>query len=162
MPIPFPYDIEPPVPPEVVEDKEAYVEKWLSNREAVHERCTTLDTSLRVYTPQNRDQPRELIGLSETGLRDCFPHLEVGDAFGMLGTPSLANTFDSEGDPVASDSEDLVSARQDLIDVLSGHHTLMSPYDSETPFAPWSLRYSGHQFGSWAGQLGDGRAISIR
>ncbi|KAF9506441.1 hypothetical protein BS47DRAFT_1305262, partial [Hydnum rufescens UP504] len=27
-------------------------------------------------------------------------------------------------------------------------------------YAPWSLRYSGHHFGTWAGQLGDGRAIS--
>lgn len=26
---------------------------------------------------------------------------------------------------------------------------------------PWSLRYGGHQFGQWAGQLGDGRAISL-
>lgn len=26
---------------------------------------------------------------------------------------------------------------------------------------PYSMRYGGHQFGSWAGQLGDGRAISI-
>ncbi|KAI8622449.1 hypothetical protein BC830DRAFT_1057150 [Chytriomyces sp. MP71] len=26
---------------------------------------------------------------------------------------------------------------------------------------PWSLCYGGHQFGSWASQLGDGRAISI-
>ncbi|KAJ3153751.1 hypothetical protein HDU86_005084 [Geranomyces michiganensis] len=26
---------------------------------------------------------------------------------------------------------------------------------------PWSLCYGGHQFGSWAAQLGDGRAISI-
>ncbi|KAK7690814.1 hypothetical protein QCA50_005914 [Cerrena zonata] len=32
---------------------------------------------------------------------------------------------------------------------------------SSSPWAPWSLRYSGHQFGTWAGQLGDGRAISI-
>lgn len=29
-------------------------------------------------------------------------------------------------------------------------------------YAPWSLCYGGHQFGSWAGQLGDGRAISLR
>ncbi|KAJ7608138.1 hypothetical protein DFH06DRAFT_946492, partial [Mycena polygramma] len=28
-------------------------------------------------------------------------------------------------------------------------------------FAPWAVRYSGHQFGTWAGQLGDGRATSI-
>ncbi|KAH6569721.1 hypothetical protein BASA50_009716 [Batrachochytrium salamandrivorans] len=26
---------------------------------------------------------------------------------------------------------------------------------------PWSLAYGGHQFGSWAGQLGDGRAITL-
>jgi serine/tyrosine/threonine adenylyltransferase len=112
--------------------------------------------------PRNRDQPRELIGLSETALKDCLPHLDVGDAFAMLGTPSLASSFDEEGDPTPSKSEAAVSARQELIDVLSGHMALMSPPDADIPFAPWSLRYSGHQFGSWAGQLGDGRAISIR
>ena len=26
---------------------------------------------------------------------------------------------------------------------------------------PWALCYGGHQFGFWAGQLGDGRAISL-
>jgi uncharacterized protein YdiU (UPF0061 family) len=26
---------------------------------------------------------------------------------------------------------------------------------------PWATNYGGHQFGSWAGQLGDGRAISL-
>ena len=26
---------------------------------------------------------------------------------------------------------------------------------------PWAARYGGHQFGGFAGQLGDGRAISI-
>lgn len=28
-------------------------------------------------------------------------------------------------------------------------------------YAPWSNAYSGHQFGEWAGQLGDGRAITL-
>lgn len=28
-------------------------------------------------------------------------------------------------------------------------------------YGPWSLRYGGHQFGEWAGQLGDGRAVSL-
>lgn len=27
--------------------------------------------------------------------------------------------------------------------------------------APWAANYGGHQFGHWAGQLGDGRAISL-
>ena len=26
---------------------------------------------------------------------------------------------------------------------------------------PWCSNYGGHQFGSWAGQLGDGRALSL-
>jgi uncharacterized protein YdiU (UPF0061 family) len=26
---------------------------------------------------------------------------------------------------------------------------------------PWAANYGGHQFGHWAGQLGDGRAISL-
>lgn len=168
LPLPFPYDIQPPDPSDsIVEDKSAYIEKWLASREAVHPAPGTPETPLCKYYPENRDQPRELIGLSETGLRDCVPHLHVGDAFAMLGTPTLANAFDEEGDPAPSHLETEVSARQELVDVLSGHAVLMSPNtpdgtSSETAFAPWSLRYSGHQFGSWAGQLGDGRAISIR
>ncbi|KAJ7494652.1 hypothetical protein B0H11DRAFT_2002828 [Mycena galericulata] len=39
---------------------------------------------------------------------------------------------------------------------LAGRVVLMSD-----TFAPWAVRYSGHQFGTWAGQLGDGRATSI-
>jgi uncharacterized protein YdiU (UPF0061 family) len=26
---------------------------------------------------------------------------------------------------------------------------------------PYAARYGGHQFGHWAGQLGDGRAITL-
>ncbi|GAW09091.1 UPF0061-domain-containing protein [Lentinula edodes] len=55
-----------------------------------------------------------------------------------------------------------------MIDVLGGRAVLMSqdyPKSESRPerggFAPWSHRYSGHQFGTWAGQLGDGRAVSI-
>ncbi|KAF8223101.1 UPF0061-domain-containing protein [Tricholoma matsutake] len=162
MPISFPYTIDPPDPPEPVEDKGAYIEKWLSAREAIHPATPNAPHHfLQLLEPRNRDQPRELIGLSETALRDCLPHLDVGDAFAMLGAPSLASSFDEEGDPASSGFENAVSARQELIDVLSGHKVLMSPLDAESPFASWSLRYSGHQFGSWAGQLGDGRAISI-
>jgi uncharacterized protein YdiU (UPF0061 family) len=91
-----------------------------------------------------------------------LPHLDVGDAFAVLGVPTLANEFDDEGDPQLSDIKEVVDARQDLIDVLSGQFALMSEDNAVVSFAPWSLRYSGHQFGSWAGQLGDGRAITIR
>jgi hypothetical protein len=96
-------------------------------------------------------------------LRDCVPHLDVGDAIAVLGNPTLTDEFNEDGDGEPSEVKEAVGARQDLVDVLSGHATLMSPPEvTEGGFAPWSLRYSGHQFGSWAGQLGDGRAISIR
>jgi uncharacterized protein YdiU (UPF0061 family) len=42
----------------------------------------------------------------------------------------------------------------DFAQVFSGH----APLDG---FAPLAMVYSGHQFGVWAGQLGDGRALLI-
>ena len=165
MPMPFPYSIQPPTDP--VQDKAGFIEKWLSEREAKHERSLPPDAGpcyLRMYDRHNMDQPRDLIGIAETCLDDCFPNLDVGDAVATLGVPSLSNEFSDEGDPLPSDSQSLISARQELVDILSGQSVLMSsPSESDdTAFAPWSLRYSGHQFGSWAGQLGDGRAVSIR
>lgn len=161
FPVSFPYEIEPPVnaEPQTAEDKGAYIEAWLAEREAMTEvHSSPESSSLVTYRSDSRDQARELIGLSETGLRDCVPNLDVGDAFTLLGTPSLS-LANEEADPEPSTLSSETSARQDLVDVLSGHSVLMS---EEKNFAPWSLRYSGHQFGTWAGQLGDGRAISIR
>lgn len=40
------------------------------------------------------------------------------------------------------------------IDVLAGNKVTPSMY-------PYAACYAGHQFGNWAGQLGDGRAISL-
>jgi uncharacterized protein YdiU (UPF0061 family) len=40
------------------------------------------------------------------------------------------------------------------VDVLSGNRILPG-------MQPYSARYGGHQFGHWAGQLGDGRAITL-
>lgn len=157
FPTPFPYDIDPPVNNEPVADKGAYIEQWLSAREAVHQRPLPADglpRPLRLHDPKLRDQPRILIALSDTGLRDCVPHLDVGDAFAVLGAPSLAG---DDPDPTLEAPVKARQARDELVDVLSGHSVLAGP-----EFAPWSLRYSGHQFGSWAGALGDGRAVSVR
>ncbi|MEZ5347319.1 MAG: YdiU family protein [Pyrinomonadaceae bacterium] len=44
--------------------------------------------------------------------------------------------------------------RDDLLQLLSGNSNLDG-------FLPYSMCYGGHQFGTWAGQLGDGRAINI-
>lgn len=145
FPVQFPYDIGlSTLPPH--KDKAEAIEAWLVDREAIHPHRNK-------FFSKNRDQPRFLIALSQPTLDDCLPHLDVGDAFATLRTTD-------EGSPA-----DAVQAREDLIDILSGHAVLMSSETTDDPrtgFAPWSLRYSGHQFGNWAGQLGDGRAVSIR
>ncbi|KZT18291.1 UPF0061-domain-containing protein [Neolentinus lepideus HHB14362 ss-1] len=165
FPIPFPYDIKPPEDPEFAKDQMKWVERWLSDREANHEQplapsVVPASSGLRKFCSENSGTRRELIGLSETGIRDCLPQLHVGDAFSILGSPTLAHSLKDEDTPESSEEDKLV--RTELIDVLAGHAVLMSGEgESERPFAPWSLRYSGHQFGVWAGQLGDGRAVSI-
>jgi len=45
-------------------------------------------------------------------------------------------------------------ARPTSADVLGGNRVLPG-------MLPYAARYGGHQFGSWAGQLGDGRAITL-
>jgi hypothetical protein len=168
FPLPFPYEIEPPENPGPDFDKEEYVEQWLTAREALDKAVDVEPTKsdaddsepLQKLYPASRHNDMELLCLSETGLRDCLPHLDVGDAFEILGKPSLLGHVDSRGKQ-AEDSK-AAATRQELIDVLGGHAMLISSDNADVPFAPWSLRYSGHQFGNWAGQLGDGRAISIR
>ncbi|MER2998484.1 protein adenylyltransferase SelO [Pontibacter populi] len=45
-------------------------------------------------------------------------------------------------------------ASQDELDILGGNAVTETMY-------PYAACYAGHQFGSWAGQLGDGRAITL-
>ncbi|GAA5860929.1 hypothetical protein JCM3774_003191 [Rhodotorula dairenensis] len=85
-----------------------------------------------------------LLSLNKTFVADWLPQLELGS--------------DAPGD----------ATRQQLVDVLAGRTVLAREPDATAQnavdregFAPWSLCYAGHQFGSFAGQLGDGRAISI-
>jgi len=42
----------------------------------------------------------------------------------------------------------------DFLNIVSGNTSLPN-------FKPFAMCYGGHQFGNWAGQLGDGRAINI-
>ncbi|CCL98178.1 uncharacterized protein FIBRA_00172 [Fibroporia radiculosa] len=163
-PLPFPFHIAAPADGAPILDQAAYVEKWLAEREPQHERPkapSAVPGALRKYYPEKRDTPRVLVALSERALRDCVPHLSVGDALATLGTPSLVKAYGDDAVSTTASDED-VAAREELVDVVSGQAVLMNTEgDPEMHWAPWALRYSGHQFGQWAGQLGDGRAISI-
>ena len=176
-PLPFPYRVEYSEDADGEAQVKA-VEEWMVRREALREVPVAAASDveggdgprLKKYVAEERDEERVLIGLAETGLRDCVPHLDVGDAFELLGSPSLsvpAGQDAASAEPGQTDAEKgddkTFEVRQELIDVLSGHATLMNGEgeDAKAQWAPWSLRYSGHQFGTWAGQLGDGRAISL-
>ncbi|MBC7457790.1 MAG: YdiU family protein, partial [Bdellovibrionaceae bacterium] len=48
----------------------------------------------------------------------------------------------------------LSRSEENLTETLSGNYISLN-------MKPYSARYGGHQFGHWAGQLGDGRAITL-
>ena len=50
---------------------------------------------------------------------------------------------------------------QDFRDTVSGNKILTWDEEREEGIYPWAQCYGGFQFGSWASQLGDGRAISL-
>ncbi|GAA5952039.1 hypothetical protein JCM21900_006230 [Sporobolomyces salmonicolor] len=105
------------------------------------------------FTSDVREGPNfpkaKLLSLSTKLLEEWLPNLDIGRADG---------------------TEEEQAVRQQFLDVLAGKTVLAREGDLKGKgkdavpgkgFAPWSLCYGGHQFGSWASQLGDGRAISI-
>jgi len=68
------------------------------------------------------------------------------------GTPRLIHANDSAAALLDLDTSVFQDPR--FAEVMAGHLPLEG-------FAPLAMVYSGHQFGVWAGQLGDGRALLI-
>ena len=78
----------------------------------------------------------------------CFSHVEPSRA----GQPKLVAYSRDLAKDLGLDYDDCESS--EFVDVFSGNALL----DGMKPFA---MCYGGHQFGNWAGQLGDGRAITL-
>ena len=93
-----------------------------------------------------------------------FPGDESGDTKprqtpGMLyskaiPTPVPQVNLLAWSDELASELEIAKPASQEEIDILGGNKITPSMH-------PYAACYAGHQFGNWAGQLGDGRAITL-
>ncbi len=66
--------------------------------------------------------------------------------------PKLLHVSAEVADLIGLSKADVAST--EFLEVVSG-----SKVYSETQ--PYSMAYAGHQFGNWAGQLGDGRAINL-
>src|SRR5688500_13796863 len=71
-----------------------------------------------------------------------------------LPTPVNKVTLLAWSNELANELELTKPASQKEVDILGGNKVTPSMY-------PYAACYAGHQFGNWAGQLGDGRAITL-
>jgi len=156
LPVQFPYDLDEgaePTGPRKASDIERQLRKYEIDPskpvyDAALSSCTSPSdtTSATAFTCEKRESPAfpqaKLLSISHKLIKEWMPNLDIGDENG---------------------TEQEKKVRQQLIDVLAGRTVLARKGDGQKDlgFAPYSQAYAGHQFGNFAGQLGDGRAISI-
>jgi hypothetical protein len=178
----FPYQV-PPISSSGAADKAAYIEGWLKEHKATVSTTTALEPNgpsagsngLTKLVSQTRDQTWALIGLSELCLRDCFPHLDVGDAFDVLGYPALVPLDGEEEEQEEEQEEEEASdashalacsarwsgARRCLGRACGSHVRRRGCERERLRVVVASIQWA-HQLGSWAGQLGDGTFRFVR
>ncbi|MBY0345975.1 MAG: YdiU family protein, partial [Neisseriaceae bacterium] len=98
------------------------------------------------------------LALPEDAVRDFHTPRPVDDALwsAAMPTPVVAPTLLAYNANLAQ-TLGLNSADMNSTDCLA----MLSGNDLMPTMQPWATCYGGHQFGHWAGQLGDGRAISL-
>lgn len=114
------------------------------------------------------NEDRHMQNLSELAFRNDFVSHFKGDDSGnrkprqtpgmfyskALPTPVQKLTLLAWSDDLANELEIKKPSDQKDLDILGGNLVTPSMY-------PYAACYAGHQFGNWAGQLGDGRAITL-
>lgn len=106
--------------------------------------------------------------ISELTFRKDFVSEFPGDDSGSTKPRQTPGMFYSKAVPTKVEKVSLLAWSDDLarelelekpteqkdIDIFGGNYVTPSMY-------PYAACYAGHQFGNWAGQLGDGRAITL-
>jgi uncharacterized protein YdiU (UPF0061 family) len=109
-----------------------------------------------------------MVPLSSIDFRNEFVKNFKGDNTGDKTPRQTPNVFYSKAIPTPVAKVDLLAWSHGLandfeieqptdqkdIDILGGNYVTAS-------MQPYAACYAGHQFGNWAGQLGDGRAITL-
>lgn len=129
----FPYDIRFPTEPDS-EEVQTGLDKAAFIEDWIAKREPNVPVGDLLVPEEDDSGTRLLLSISPSAL----PFLDVGNA------PSLLYDASAKPDEAANE----------LLQVLGG-------VAIRKDFEPYALRYSGHQFGSWAGQLGDGRATTV-
>jgi len=97
-----------------------------------------------------KELPADLI--EENSIRQvknaCFSYVNPT----ITKNPSLIHVANNVANEIGLSSKDIQS--DEFLKVFTGNEI----YPNTKPFA---MAYAGHQFGNWAGQLGDGRAIAL-
>ena len=105
--------------------------------------------------------------LSTKEYKNEFVTAFEGDESGNLHPRQTPKVFWSKAIPSAVKEPRLLAWSDDLAKELgverpTNEDVLILGGNTVTPtMYPYSARYGGHQFGNWAGQLGDGRAITL-
>ncbi len=98
----------------------------------------------------NKELPADKI--SENSRRQvldaCFSFVEPK----KTANPKLLHVSEEMLDAIGLTSEDAKS--EEFLNIFTGNKILENTH-------PYAMCYGGHQFGNWAGQLGDGRAINL-
>lgn len=81
-------------------------------------------------------------------LNACFSYVRPAKP----QNPSVIHVSDEMADALGFSLDDINSTS--FLNIFSGNEVLKNSQ-------PYSMCYGGHQFGNWAGQLGDGRAINL-
>jgi uncharacterized protein YdiU (UPF0061 family) len=105
--------------------------------------------------------------LSKKEFQQTFVSSFAGDHSGNLTPRQTPGVLYSKAIPTSVPSPKLLAWSEEMaftldlalpdsldISILSGNHISSSMF-------PYAACYAGHQFGHWAGQLGDGRAITL-
>lgn len=149
LPLEFPYDIQEP--------EEQQQEKRVGQE--VQATATTIEESLARF-----EISPDAVVADDGGKGTAFSSAaRQSSRFPKATLLSYSSKCAEEWLPQLELGAEGSKERELLVEVLAGKTVLAREAEGkDVGFAPWSLCYGGHQFGSWANQLGDGRAISIR
>ena len=117
--------------------------------------------------------PKPRIALREldaVGFENTFVSELPGDPVSANVPRQVSNACYTRVDPTPVSAPKLVAWSREMADRLGiTESDLASPRFAEVfggnalaeGMQPYAANYGGHQFGTWAGQLGDGRAITL-
>nr|AIC33812.1 hypothetical protein [Puccinia cf. psidii AE-2014] len=174
LPIEFPYSIKPTYfssqPPTLTaNDIESYLAQFEPQLQHFVQPALPSPRSSSAITPVGLTSPSRaalyqsleprLLNISSDLAQSCLPDLLVGSE-NSPERDELIKVLSGEIVLVRLPDQELFSSDLNLHSLdsfQSSHEELIR----SKGYAPWSSAYAGHQFGQFAGQLGDGRAISI-